>query len=267
MVRAENTTLEMGPEALNGIGGDTTLGVFLDTVADYTVDIAFACKTVVCGQFVREHVRVIGNELFDNRHKGLRLSVLHLHGTYGSFTFHHTENGRLGLGATSLGLFRFLGFVLVRFTAAKVHFVHFHLAGKGGSIVLFVQGANLVENKPSGFLRDVNVTAELVGRNTLLVAADKVHCHKPLDKGNLGVLKDSSDKHRKVPLAMVATVAAVSTFYAMVTAAVRAYNVTLFPTRIADSTQATFLGIEVFSEFKNRVKVRKVNHIKVFSMS
>ena len=267
MVRTENTTLEMGPETLNGIGGDTTLGVFLDTVADYSVDIAFACETIIGGQFVREHVGIVGNELLDNRHKGLCLGVLNFNGTYGSFTFHHTENRRLSLGATSLSLFRFLGFVLVRLTATKVHFVHFHLAGKGGGIVLLIQGANLVENEPSGFLRDVNVTAELVGRNALLVATDKVHCHKPLNQGNLGVLKDSSDKHREIPLAVVATVAAVGTFYAMVAATVRTYNVTLFPTGIADSTKATFLGVEVFSEFKNRVKVRKVNHIKVFSMS
>lgn len=79
------------------------------------------------------------------------------------------ENRGLGLGGTTLCAFGFLAFVLVDFTATKVHFVHFDAAIERNGIVLCVQGTNFVQHVPSGLLSDLTVTGELVRGNALLV--------------------------------------------------------------------------------------------------
>ena len=93
---------------------------------------------------------------------------------------HHTEDGGLRLSATPLRLLRLLGFVFVRLPASEVHFVYLHLAFKGGRVVLIEKGADFMENVLRSLLRYLNISFELVGGYALLVAADKIHSHKPL---------------------------------------------------------------------------------------
>lgn len=267
MVSAEYHPLEVPPKALNGVGGNAAFGVFLDSVVDYIVDVALACEPLIGGHLVREHHRVLGNELLDDRHESLGLGVLHLHGAYGSAAFHHTEDWRFRLGASALRFLRPLALMLVNLATAEIHLVYLNFTGESRRIVLLIEGAHLMENEPRGLLRDVDVAVQLMGRNALLVATDKVHSHEPLDEWNLRVLEDGSDKHGEIALAVVAAVTAVGAFYAVVASAVRANDVALAPTGVADCTDAALLGVEVLGDCENGVEVREVNHSKGSFMS
>ena len=63
-----------------------------------------------------------------------------------------------------------------------------------------------MQNEPSGFLRHINVAAQLNRGNALLVARDKVHSNEPLAKRNLGIFKDSTDSYGEVLTAVWATI-------------------------------------------------------------
>ena len=117
-----------------------------------------------------------------------------------------------------------------------------------------------MQNEPSGFLRYGDIRSQLNGGNTFLVAGDKVHSEKPLDKRNLGILEDSTDGNGEVRLAVAAMESSVSTADAMVLSAERADNVILVPTGLEDSLAALVLGVEVRSEFVYAVELAEVNH-------
>lgn len=260
MISTKDAPLEVGPKALNGIGGHITHGILLHPVTDNIVDITFLRKTVVGREFIGENPTVISNELLDNRHKGNGLGVLYLHGTDITLTGHHTEDRGLGLGATALSVLGFLAFVLVGFTATKIHLIALHFAIKGGSVILLVEGTNLMENVPSGLLRDIDVRSQLNGGDTLLVARDKVHRNEPLAEGNLRVLKDSSHKHGEIGLAVTAMETAIGSNGAMVLTAERADNIFLLPTGFVDGLTAFLLGGEVIGQFKDAIEASEVNH-------
>lgn len=260
MISTKDAPLEVSPKALNGISGDVTISVFLRSVTDDIVDISFLRKTLVSRHLIGEDTAVISNELLDNRHQGNGLGVFHLHGTDITLTDHHTEDGSLGLGAAALGILRFLGFVLVGLTATKVHLIHFHLAFKDGSIVLMVESTDLMENIPSGLLRDVDITAQLRRGNTLLVRRDEIHRNEPLAEGYLGVFKDGSHKDGEVRLAVTAMETTIGTAYAMVLTAERTYDILLVPTGFKDGLAAFLLGREVIGQFEDRVESSEINH-------
>ena len=138
VVRTEHHAFEVSPKAFNAVGGDTTLGILLDTVVDDAVDIARVSKPVIGVELVGEHHSTFSNELLNDRHKRRGLSIGNLKRTHGTLALHHTENRSLRLRATPLSLLGTLGFVLIGFPAAKVHFIHLYLALKGGSIVLLL---------------------------------------------------------------------------------------------------------------------------------
>jgi hypothetical protein len=60
------------------------------------------------------------------------------------------------------------------------------------------------------------------------VAADKIHCNKPLDKWQLSVLKHCLNKTREVAVALSTVETTILGELAMVFATVRANNVLLF---------------------------------------
>ena len=99
--------------------------------------------------------------------------------------------------------------------------------------------------------------------NALFVAADKVHGHEPLDKGQFGVLEDSTDKAREVLEAVVATETSVTTLGAMVVSAIGANHVTVRPTRFDDGLLAFLLAVEVGCETDNVVELCEVNHSNI----
>lgn len=260
MISAKDAPLEVSPKALNGISGDVTISVFLRSVTDDIVDISFLRKTLVSRQLIGEYTAIIGNELLDDGHQGNGLGILHPHGTDITLTGHHTEDRGLGLGGTTLRILCPLGFVLVGLTATKVHLINLHLTVKDGRIVLMVEGTNLMEDIPSGLLRDMNITAQLRRGNTFLVRGNEIHRNEPLAEGYLGILEDGSDQDREMGLAMTAMETTIGSDGAMVLTAERANNILLVPTGLKDGLTAFLLGGEVIGEFEDRVESSEVNH-------
>lgn len=150
--------------------------------------VVFLAKSVIGGQFVSDNSAALRNEMLNDRYEGCSLGVSyllrHLIGVrlltnlarllvhILGFPHHrHTEDGSLRLGAASLRLLRFLAIVLVGFPAAEIHFIALNDARKN-HILLCEEGTNLLEDEPRGFLRHINIPAQLTGGNTLLMAAD-----------------------------------------------------------------------------------------------
>lgn len=68
-----------------------------------------------------------------------------------------------------------------------------------------------------------------MGGYALLVAADEVHSHKPLDEAYLGVLEYRTHGHVERALALRAAVSPVLAGVAVVPSAVRAHDVAVLP--------------------------------------
>lgn len=206
---------------------------------------------------------VILHKLLDDGHKGLRLRVLDLYddGTT-VLPLHHAEDGGLCLRGTPLRTLGFLAFVLVGLAATEIHLVALHLAVKRNGIVLRVEGANLVEEKPSGLLRGMDVTCKLEGGDTLLVGGNEVHCHEPLAQGEVAVLKDGSDLHGEGITAMAALepFAVLSALIAVGASAIGAYD-GFTPALLAEETAALDFGVEVGDEVDEGVELEKAEHI------
>ena len=244
VISAEDNPLEVPPKALNAVGGEGTHGELLLAVADKHMVVAFA-QSVVDGGLVGDNSTAVGDEVTDDRDNrgclgvsnlprhlvGVRLLPhlarlgVHIFG----FPLHsHTEHGSLRLGSTLCAL-GFLRFVLVGFPTSKVHFVTLHNTRKDYIIILLEKGTNLMQNKPSSFLRYGDIRSQLNGGYTLLMAGDKVHCKKPFDKRNLCVFKDSTYSNGEVSLAVTAMESAISTAHAMMLPAERTNHIVLAP--------------------------------------
>ena len=236
----------MSPKTFDGVGGDTVLRIFLFAVVDDAVLVSFTRQTCIRTELVRKDMSIVSNELFDDGQKRSSLGVLYDKSTGFAFSCHHTEDGSLSLGGTSLRSFCFLGFVLIGFTSTKVHFVHFHLTVKDGSIVLCKQSTNFMENIPCSLLRDVDVTSKLMGGNPLLMATDKIHSHKPFLQGQFGIFEDGAYKTGEslVTIGTLELIITVATCVNMHGAAVRADN-HLTPTLLGNEVTATFVAIEM----------------------
>ena len=99
--------------------------------------------------------------------------------------------------------------------------------------------------------------------DTLLVAADKVHSHKPLSQGYLGVFKDSADFLAEILVALGAAEPAVSTFMTVVLSTIGADNILLVtdsPTGINDCLTAFVFGAEINSNGIKGVEFAEINH-------
>ena len=123
-----------------------------------------------------------------------------------------------------------------------------------------------MENEPSGFLSDVDIPCQLSRRYTLLVAADKIHSHKPLNQGYLGVLEDSTYGNSEGAVAMGTDIFPILACVTMVLPAVGANHITVSPTGLSDSLLAFGGGIKVEVNVYKRIKVSEVNH-KILSLS
>ena len=177
--------------------------------------------------------------------------------------FSQAEDGGLGLDGTTEIVLGTLGVVLVDFTTAEVHLVRFHLALKYRGVVLLVQGADLMEDEPRGLLRDAEVTAQLMGGNALLVGRNQVHRDEPFPEGNLGVLKDGSDRDGEILPAFRATICTVLSRVAMMPTAEGADNVILLPAGVTDGTFTPFLGAEEGGQLKDGIEAGEINHGRI----
>lgn len=234
----------------------------------------FLVKSVVCGQFIGDNGTALGNEMLNDGDKGCCLGIKHLfRHLIGmrlltnltrllvhilGFPYHrHTEDGCLRLSASALSLLGFLAIVLVGFPAAEVHFIALYHARKN-YILLREKGANLMEDEPRGFLRHINVAAQLTGGNALLMAADKVHSHKPLLQRQFGVLKDGSDKAGETFVAMgtLELIVPVTALIDMGTPAERAHY-RLTPTLLGNEITATLVIVKMIGKGDKGVEMFK----------
>ena len=115
-----------------------------------------------------------------------------------------------------------------------------------------------MENEPRGFLRDINVSAQLTRGNAFLVAADKVHSHKPLLQRQFGVLKDSSHKAGEtlVAVSTLELIVPITTFVDMGASAERTHY-HLSPTLLGNEITATLVVIEMVDEGDKGIEVFK----------
>jgi hypothetical protein len=115
-----------------------------------------------------------------------------------------------------------------------------------------------MEDESCGFLRHINVTAQLTGGNALLVAADKVYSHKPLLQRQFGVLKDGSHKAGEalVTMGILELIVTVTALIDMGATAERAhYHVA--PTLLGNEITATLVVIEMVDEGDKGIEVFK----------
>lgn len=258
MISTENNTLEMRPKALNAIGVDAVRSnELLLAVAHIVVTETLTAQSLIGNEFVSKQVCVLTDELLDNRHQGLGLGILDLHGNGLTVTLYHTENRSLGLGGTALSAFGLLAFVLVGLTATEVHFIHFHVTVKRNGIVLGKQCADFLQHIPSGLLRYLAVTGELVRGNTLLVRGNEVHGYKPLAEGQVTALKDSADLAREIVLALVATETTISALGAVMLTADGADNI-VTPTCFGKGVDTGLLVAEVTDDRNKALKLSEI---------
>ena len=154
--------------------------------------------------------------------------------------------------------------MLVLLPTAKVHFITLNLAFKGNGIVLCIETANLMKNEPSGFLSRVYIPCQLSRRHTLLVAADKIHSHKPLNQGYLGILEDSTYGNGEGAVAMRADILSVLAYVTMVLSTIGANHITVSPTGLSNSLLAFGRRIKVEGNVYKRIEVSEVNQNKSY---
>ena len=125
-----------------------------------------------------------------------------------------------------------------------------------------------MEDEPRGFLRHINVTAQLTGGNAFLVAADKIHSHKPLLQWKFSVLKYSPDEAGETLVAMgtLELIVTVTALVDMGAATERAYN-RLAPTLLGDEVTATLVIIEMIDEGDKGIEVFKCKFHMSISLS
>ena len=84
------------------------------------------------------------------------------------------------------------------FLATDIYLITLNLSFKCSAIILSKKGTNFLQHIPSSLLNYLNISYQLMQRKTFLVRGNEIHCHKPFAKGNLCVLKDSTNSTRKV---------------------------------------------------------------------
>ena len=95
---------------------------------------------------------------------------------------------------------------------------------------------------------------------------DKVHCQEPLDKWQLGILKDSTNEAREVLVAPCAMETTILGHLAMMLTAIRANNVLLLtdtPTTLNDGLLSLLIRSEIRGKGDNAVELLEINHIAI----
>ena len=113
-----------------------------------------------------------------------------------------------------------------------------------------------MENIPGAFLRDVQIPTQLMRGNTLLMAADKIHCHEPFLQREFGILKDSTNKAGETLMAITTLelVIPIGTCIDMDGATERT-NYHFMPTLFSNEITVAFLAIEMVSKCNDGVEV------------
>jgi hypothetical protein len=115
-----------------------------------------------------------------------------------------------------------------------------------------------MQHEPSSLLGNMDVSTKLMGRDTLLMATDKVHSHEPLLQWEFGILKDCAYQAGKPFLA-------VTTFELVVTigAGIDMYRTTeradnhLMPSLFSNEIPTSFIIVKMIGKGNKGIKVFK----------
>jgi hypothetical protein len=77
------------------------------------------------------------------------------------------------------------------------------------------------------------------------VGRNKVHCQEPLDKWQLGILEDCTNKAREILATVLATELTVLASHTVMTTTVRAYNITIRPSTFDNGLLALIVRVKV----------------------
>lgn len=263
VICTENHSLELSPKAFNGIGGDSVLRELQLRMVDILVGIVLI-QAVVTTAFIGEDNGIVSTKLLNVCTEGFCLGIRHYKCCGASCTLRHSEDSGFSFEGLSLRMLSLLALMLVLLPTAKVHFVTFNLTFKGNGIILCIEAANLMENELSGFLSCVDIPCQLSRRYTFLVATYKIHSHKPLDKADFGILKDSTYGDCEGTMTVGTDILTVLACVAMMLSAIGAHHITVSPTGLSDSL-LTFGGvIKVEGNVYKRIEVSEVNHNKSY---
>ena len=234
----------MPPEPLDAVRAYHTGGIFTLSVLNRLMPVTLRLQPAVRPALVRQYQSVVRHELLDVRLQCHGFRVRHGKRLRTAAPFNHPEYRCLGFGS-ALSALNLLGFVFVLLPPSEVHLVAFHDAVKGCGVVLPVERAELVEHEPCGFLGYPDVPRQLAGGYPLLVAADEVHSHEPLDKADFRVFEYRPNGYGEGVPASGADVSSVLADMAAVPSAVRAYHVAVSPSGLCESLPALCRGVEV----------------------
>ena len=121
-----------------------------------------------------------------------------------------------------------------------------------------------MQNEPRSFLCHGDIRSQLNRGYALLVAADKIHSHKPLNQGYLGILEDSTYGNGEGAVAMRADILSVLAYVTMVLSTIGANHITVSPTGLSNSLLAFGRRIKVEGNVYKRIEVSEVNHNKSY---
>jgi len=201
--RADQSTLEDGEIAFNGIGGDDALRVDLAAMVDLVVLLEFLrlLELVIAGRRVGHEVRILMHMAGHDRLEVIPANIGNVHGADVAATFHKGNN--LIHGGHCAAVLA----ALLAWLRAVVSFIPFndlagatHLAGRRGGHGF----ADTVRHEPSRLVSHAKHAFQLFGTYALLGSAHQVGCIDPFVKRDLGALKDCSYGHGELGTAVAA---------------------------------------------------------------
>lgn len=191
MINAINPTLDITPEAVNGLGMGHAVNVLLGGMVDGLMGIAKTGKPVVTEHFVSVDDRTLsrGDMLLDDWEQCLGLNVRHDLGDSPSPALYNSSNDGLASGPTSTN---------ARALPTDVGFVSLDSAKERLVGRLCHQLPNLGEHSPGGLVRHSKLTLQLLGRDASPGVSHQKHGIEPRTQRRAGLLQDSTSHRRKL---------------------------------------------------------------------
>src|SRR5947209_1946029 len=204
-IRPRERALENAPKVFNAVRVNAARDV-LHGMVDDVVDVLLA-YVVIRTQRVGVDRRAGENVLANPRHERHCAAVGDNERANATTALDNPHDG----SPTGLGARRFLPRLLtadvpalVSHLAADVRFVRFDLAGERVAVVGLHRESEPVQHKPRRLLRHADPARNLIGRNAVAVRRQQPHGREPLVEANRRVLKDRSDLHAELAVALAA---------------------------------------------------------------
>lgn len=246
-----NGTLELRPEALDGVGMHVATGVFALRVLDRLMQIAQGLDLVVAVGLVRGDDGARGRHGLHQRHKRILAHVLDRLGPDPSATLHNAEYWRLARSAAPA-----LALVL----AAVVGFVGLDHAAQGIGILAH-QEPDLLGHAPRALVGDADVALDFLRRHAVLTLAHEEDGMEPGRERRGALVEDRAFRGRNLEAAGAGIHATASNRMKAVLAAPFALEAT-GPAVLEDVSEASLvvreLGLEVLDRISHVISITGV---------